>query len=107
MTIILTIVSDRSWHITQCWSRAYLKNPSVSYLAVGDDDLAKSGAELERWRTVGDCTQLCYPFDFTICLICHETLKVSAIRVAGYDGRSAKPPLIPFSGHCLNIYSLR
>lgn len=38
----------------QCSPTAYLKNPSVSYLAVGDDDLAKSGAELER----RDCRRL-------------------------------------------------
>lgn len=57
------------------------------------------------WRKVGPnssdggCRRL-YPallsfrlyYHGGICLICHEILKVSAIRVAGYDGRSAQPP---------------
>ena len=92
-------------HYIQYCPTAYLKNPSVSYLAVGDDDLAKSGADSSA-VTVGDCTQSCSLLDFTIRLICHEILKVSAIHVAGYDGRSAQPSLVPTTGHCVNIYTL-
>jgi hypothetical protein len=53
-TVRLMVIDNRSRYISKYQPIPYLKNPSVSYLAVGDDDLAKSGAELElRRKTKG------------------------------------------------------